>query len=253
MTSHRSYLFIARVAFLALVTTAAFAGRLGIGGGGSRGFGAGVGFRSPGFGAGVGFRSPGFGAGVGFRSPGLRAYGGGVTLGYLPRGYAAYHYGGASWYFGGGYWYRPWGGGFAAFHPPIGLCIPFLPLGYITHYYGGMPYYWFDDVYYTQASSGGYVVANPPVYAPVYPPAERPSAAASPDGMVGDALMISPKAGQSDDRMKADRQAARDYAMDESGFDPSRSDPADPGTARARRAYLRAMKSYLEERGYSVN
>jgi hypothetical protein len=64
--------------------------------------------------------------------------------------------------------------------------------------------------------------------------------------------MIIPKEGQKEDKMVADRQQARRYAMDKSGYDPQRSDPSDPGTPRARQAYLKALKSYLEDRGYSV-
>lgn len=43
------------------------------------------------------------------------------------------------------------------------------------------------------------------------------------------------------------------FAENRAGYDPARSDPNDPGTPRARQSYLRALKSYLEERGYSVD
>jgi hypothetical protein len=67
-----------------------------------------------------------------------------------------------------------------------------------------------------------------------------------------DAMVIIPRHGQSDDKILADRRDAQRYAAAQSRYDPARSDPADPGTPRARQSYLRAMKSYLENRGYSV-
>ena len=84
------------------------------------------------------------------------------------------------------------------------------------------------------------------------PAAPAPSGTASPNNAPADALLIIPKEGQNEQKMQADRQNAQRYAAEESGFDPAHSDASDPGTPRARRAYFRAMKSYLEERGYSV-
>jgi len=175
--------------------------------------------------------------------------GAGLPVRALPAGCATYRFGGSPWFFGGGIWYRPWGFGYGAFYPPVGLALAMLPLGYLTYYYSGVPYYWYNDVYYVDAPSGGYLVADPPMSAPAAPP---PREAASPASAPADALLIIPKEGQNEQKMMADRQNAQRYAMDESGFDPARSDPNDPGTPRARRAYFRAMKSYLEERGYSV-
>ena len=195
---------------------------------------------------------------------GYRGFGGGMVR-VLPGGCATYRFGGSPWYFGGGIWYRPWGAGFAAFYPPVGLCLAALPFGYLTYYYGGVPYYYYQDVYYTDAPTGGYMVAEPPAGAEaprlaapppqgaaLSAPAPAPSAAASPNNAPADALLIIPKEGQNEQKMQTDRQNAQRYAMEESGFDPAHSDAADPGTPRARRAYFRAMKSDLEERGYSV-
>ena len=226
MAIPRSFITTLRFSALALAASAAFAG-----GGWMRGVGAvhGGAFRSA-------PRSSVLGAG-------LRA--GGGTLRVLPRGYAAFPYRGRSWYFGGGHWYRPWGGGYAPFYPPIGLCIPFLPMGCTTFYFSNVPYYYYDDVYYTQDPSGGYLVTNPP------PGREATQRPASPDPSL-DALLIIPQAGQSEEKMLADRAKAQEYARDETDYDPAASDPSDPGTPRARKAYLRALKSYLEDLGYSV-
>jgi hypothetical protein len=241
MTSPRQFLALASLATLVCAATPAFAQhgawfRGGSGGGrmeGSRGS------------YGGGYRGSSWGDSRGF------SYGASVRVGGLPRGYATYSYRGADWYFGAGRWYRPWRGGYMAFYPPIGLCLPLLPLGYMTYYYGGMPYYYYEDVYYTSAPTGGYMVADPPpeAEAPRRPsqPAPRPA-----DAAALDALLIIPKAGQSEEKMLADRKEAQRYAMEESRYDPGRSDASDPGTPRARQAYLRAMRSYLETRGYSV-
>jgi hypothetical protein len=191
----------------------------------------------------------------GFRGAGpvrLGIYGGirgGGMVRALPMGCVSYRFGGAPWFYGGGIWYRPWGLGYAPFYPPVGLCLAALPFGYMTYYYSGVPYYYYQDVYYTDAPSGGYMVTEPPVAEPEYAQPSRPAPASDP---AADALLIIPKQGQDEKKMQADRQNAKAYAVDESGYDPARADASDPGTPRARRAYLRAMKAYLEERGYSV-
>lgn len=169
----------------------------------------------------------------------------------LPRGYVTYRYRGAPWFFHGGSWYRPWRGGFRGGYPPVGLYIPLLPLGYMAFWFGGVPYYSYEGVYYTDAPSGGYVVAAPP---PEEEGARQPAQPKieSPDSAALDALLIIPKEGQNEEKMVADRKEAQRYAMEKSRYDPAYSDPSDPGAPRARQAYLRAMRSYLEERGYSV-
>jgi hypothetical protein len=131
-------------------------------------------------------------------------------------------------------------------------------MGYATFWFGGVPYYNYDDVYYADAPSGGYVVVDPPPETgrqesgkPAQPKSETPDAGHV-DAAALDALLIIPKKGQSEEQMVTDRKEAQLYALDKSGYDPTHSDPSDPGTPRARQAYLRAMRSYLEERGYSV-
>lgn len=176
----------------------------------------------------------------------------------LPRGHAVYHYRGAPYYFHRGFWYEPWRGGFRGIYPPIGLSLAFLPEGYASFWFGGVPYYSYEDVYYTDAPSGGYIVADPPPEtgriessAPISPKAGSPDVGHV-DAAALDALLIIPKKGQSEDQMVTDRKEAQRYALGKSGYDPNHSDPQDPGTPRARQAYLRDMRSYLEERGYSV-
>jgi hypothetical protein len=64
--------------------------------------------------------------------------------------------------------------------------------------------------------------------------------------------VIIPRNGQTEAKILADRQAAQRFASNQAGYDPAHSDPADPGTPRARQSYLRAMKGYLENQGYTV-
>jgi hypothetical protein len=199
------------------------------------GFRGGYGYRGGFYGRPGWYGGPRWGWGPGFFVPGL------------PLGCLTLSFGGAAWYYGGGYWYRPYGVGYVVDLPPAGIVIPALPYGYTTFVYGGVSYYCADDVYYT-AAPGGYVVTAPPPGRENLP-GPQPG---SPDAAALDALVIIPKQGQSEDRILADRREAQRYAAAQSRYDPARSDPTDPGTPRARQSYLRAMKSYLERRGYSV-
>jgi hypothetical protein len=165
-------------------------------------------------------------------------------------GFPGYHYHGGPWYYGSAGWYGPWPGDYYGFYPPIGFSISILPFGFSTYWWGDVPYYYYGGVYYTDAPSGGYTVAQPPPERDAemtQPPTGTPDAAAL------DALLISPLKGQTEEQMKLDRTNAQRFARSKSGYDPAHSDSSDPGTPRARQAYLRAMKSYLEGRGYSVN
>ena len=217
MASHRTLPTILRCTALALAATAAFAGGWHSGAPGLRG-----------------------------GAHGTVRFGG--TMRVLPRGYATYRWGGNPYYFHGGFWYRPWRGAYLGCYPPIGLFLDVLPMGYTVYTYGGVRYYDYEDVYYTDGPSGGYVVADPP---PDRAPRATPPPPPSSDPAI-DALIIVAKEGQTPEKMKADRAAAQRHAMQKSGYDPAYSDPSDPGTPRARRAYLRAMRNYLEARGYSV-
>lgn len=229
---------IIRFAALSLIACSAFAGQPWFRGGGSAGRGGGF-HSGGGYHSGGGFRvNPG-----GFHgSPGLRVYG---SVGVLPRGYATYRWGGSPYYMHGGLWYRPWRGAYLGCYPPIGLYLDILPFGFTTAFYGGVRYYSYEDVYYTDSPAGGYMVADPP---------EREEARrAAPALPEHDALLVSPKEGQSAEKMKADRADAQRHARKVSGYDPAFSDPSDPGTPRARRAYQKALRSYLEDRGYTVD
>lgn len=163
---------------------------------------------------------------------------------YLPHGYLSYTWHGSPWYCHAGLWYRPWRGAYISCYPPVGLWLDVLPIGFTSVWFGGTPYYCYENVYYVQSDRGGYTVVDPP--------AEAAAPAPSPDGAALDALLITPKEGQSQERMRADRREAQARAIARSGYDPAYTDPGDPGTPRARRTYLRILREELEKRGYSV-
>jgi hypothetical protein len=208
----------------------------------------------PRFHGGYGYGGHGYGYGYrGYGYPGRfygwHGWGPGYYFPVLPVGCLALSFGGAAWYYGGGYWYRPSGVGFVLDLPPVGLVVPVLPPGCTTLVLGGVTYYCANDVYYTAVPSGqGYVVAAPPPGAAT--PAPPPG---SPDAAALEALVIIPRNGQKEAQILADRRDAQAFASRQARYDPAHSDPAAPGTPRARQAYLRAMKAYLESHGYTVD
>ena len=191
-----------------------------------------------------GFRGPTFG-----RARWRGAWGPGFFFPAVPLGCVTLTFGGALWYYGDGFWYRPWDAGCLADYPPAGIAVPSLPPGCATYSEGGVVYYSAHGVTYTAAPGGGYVVVKPPpgrVALPLQPPPGSPDAAAL------DALVTLPRNGQSEAAMLADRREAQLFATNRTGYDPARSDPDDPGTPRARKAFLNTMRTYLEGRGYTV-
>lgn len=184
------------------------------------------------------YGGPRWGWGVGFYLP------------VLPLGCVSIAFGGGYWYYGGGYWYQPSGAGFVVAYPPPGIMVTALPPGCVPFTYGGVTYYTANSVYYTAAPGGsGYIVSQAPPEQAV--PVNQP-APGTPDAEALDALVVIPHNGQDEAKALADRRDAQRYAMNHTGYDPARSDASDPGTPRARQAYLKSLKSYLEARGYTV-
>ncbi len=165
----------------------------------------------------------------------------GVYVPALPRDRRVVVHRNTRYYFHGGAWYRPWGSRFVVVAPPIGLFVPFLPPFYTTVWVSRVPYYYSNDVYYTHYRDGYVVVA---------PPKEDPSQTPPP----ADELFIYPRQGQSEQQQADDRFACHQWAVEQTGFDPTR--PAD-GAADARQKkdradYQRAMGACLDGRGYTV-
>jgi hypothetical protein len=159
--------------------------------------------------------------------------------GFVPGGWNGYH----AW--GGGYWH----GGFwprCYFNPGFAWFLPVLPFGYATFWWGGMPYYYWNNLYYSWSpADNGYVVTDPP------PVAGSDATESSSDGTYGGAadVYLYPRSGQSDAQTQNDRYECHSWAVNQTGFDPTRSSQQSSGSAAD---YRRAMIACLDARGYSA-
>jgi hypothetical protein len=192
----------------------------------------------------------GFG-GVGHVGGGAVGHAGGFG-GYRGGGYGGYrggYYGGwrGGWY--GGYrgWYGgyyPWAWGAAGLG--LGLYFATLPYYYSTYWYGGIPYYYANNTYYVwNGTVGQYETVSPPAGAPTQ---ASPANAAGPQGTSD--LIAYPKNGQSQDQLGKDKFECHQWAVSQTGFDPTQ---VGGGAAPANRSdYFRAQAACLEGRGYSV-
>ena len=186
-----------------------------------------------------------------------------------------YWHGGTAWvggYWHGYYWPHVW------FYPGYSWFLPVLPLGYATFWWGGVPYYYWNNLYYTwNPANSGYVVTDPPPAAgdntPIDPnaaydqgqggyeqtqpppaPAEAPAAAPAPyngqapsGGSAGDVYLY-PRNGQSEAQQQNDRYECHGWAVNQTGFDPTRGGAQSGSEAE----YRRAMIACLDARGYSA-
>ena len=172
-----------------------------------------------------------------------------------------------------GYWVRPWGprwephywgGGYwgGRFWPHVYLGWDFpwflatLPIGYSTYWWGGVPYYYTQGVYYVwNPDYGQYVVSDPPpVTGAVEEGAAPPPGAQQPSGDTRGAmsLFVYPKNGQSQQQTDSDRYQCHQWAVGQTGFDPTNTaNPSQASTATPQN-YKRAVTACLEARGYSV-
>lgn len=170
----------------------------------------------------------------------------GYVYGSLPRGYVNVHYHGSPYYYRGGSWYRPYGPRYVVVAPPIGIGVGFLPPFYTTVWFGGMPYYYADQTYYMwRPERREYVVTQPP--------SGQPSQVGGPSAGNTD-VYVYPKNGQNESQQSTDRYECHAWAVQQSGFDPTRpSGGVAESDIEARRAdYRRAEGACLEGRGYSV-
>lgn len=165
----------------------------------------------------------------------------GAVVGDLPSRYHTIIFGGLPYYFGDGYWYRPWGSSFVVVAPPVGIVVPLLPDGYVTLNLGDSVYYRYDDVYYMRRDDG-YIVVDPPAQGEVQAPAARPH----------DDLYVYPRQGQNERQQRNDRFECHDWAVGQTGYDPTLVGGGTGYSASRRADYLRAMSACLEGRGYTV-
>ena len=170
----------------------------------------------------------------------------GYVYGSLPRGYVNVHYHGSPYYYRGGAWYRPYGPRYVVVAPPFGIGVGFLPPYYTTVWFGGMPYYYADQTYYMwRPERREYVVTQPPN--------GQPSQVGSSSSSNAD-LYVYPKNGQSESQQSTDRYECHAWAVQQSGFDPTKpgGGVAESDIDARRADYRRAEGACLEGRGYSV-
>src|SRR6185503_2495139 len=137
----------------------------------------------------------------------------GYVYGSLPRGYVNVHYHGSPYYYRGGAWYRPYGPRFVVVAPPIGIGVGFLPPFYTTVWFGGVPYYYADQTYYMwRPERREYVVTDPPAG----------NGRVREQGSGSDEIFVYPKNGQSEERQSTDRYECHSWAVEKTGFDPTR-------------------------------
>jgi hypothetical protein len=168
----------------------------------------------------------------------------GYVVGGLPYGYTTVTRWGSPYYYGAGAWYRPYGPRFVVVAPPLGLVVPYLPPYYTTVVVGGVPYYCAGDTYYQSVAGGYAVVAAPQGYE------------AGPQSVADyeDDIFVYPRRGQSESRQSDDRYECHRWAVDQTGFDPTRAleGAQEESGSGTRSDYQRAMTACLEGRGYTV-
>jgi hypothetical protein len=129
-----------------------------------------------------------------------------------------------------------------------------LPLGYTTLWWSGVPYYYWRGVYYVWSPDyDEYVVTDPP---PLAGPGEAAGAAPAAPPAGGDrgamSLYVYPKNGQSEQQTASDRYACHEWAVGQTGFDPTDPSRNTNATTATPANYKRAITACLEARGYSV-
>jgi hypothetical protein len=124
----------------------------------------------------------------------------------------------------------------------LGLYFATLPYYYSTYWWGGVPYYYANYTYYRW---------NPGMdqYETVAPPAGIQTQSGPQEPARSD-LIVYPKNGQSQEVLGKDKFECHQWAVSQTGFDPTQPGG---GTAPGNRSnYLRAQAACLEGRGYSV-
>ncbi len=150
---------------------------------------------------------------------------------------------GSRYYFHDGAWFRAHSGGhFVVVAPPIGLFVNFLPPYYATVWVRGVPYYYANNIYYSHYADG---------YRVVEPPEENAVSQTPPPA---DQLFIYPRHGQNEKQQADDRYQCHVWAVDQTGFDPTRPQTGSSTEQRNDKHadYQRALAACLDGRGYTV-
>jgi hypothetical protein len=198
------------------------------------------GFTRPGFNSRPSFdRRPGFDHRAGFHN--------GRGFAYRPGFGPHRHWHGGYW--NGAFWPRTF------YRSSFVTFWPVLPVGCQTFYFGGVPYYYYDSIYYTWSPARyGYVVTDPP---PSAVPAEEDAGSAvveqADDDSGGSAsIYVYPRNGQSEEQTAQDRYECHQWAVSQTGYDPTTSTPETQSSPTADDDYRRALVACLDARGYSA-
>lgn len=145
------------------------------------------------------------------------------------------------YFYADGFFLEPYLGAYIVVGAPIGARVPYLPAGYVSFFIGPRRYFFVNATYYLwDPWDLDYLVVDKPSGAEA---AMGEGQAGEPDG-----LFVYPAEGQSEEQMRQDRYECHEWAVRQTGFDPTL---AAPGT-RGQSDYRRAMKACLEARGYKV-
>jgi|WetSurMetagenome_2_1015567.scaffolds.fasta_scaffold506280_1 hypothetical protein len=125
-----------------------------------------------------------------------------------------------------------------------------------SYYYPPPSYYYPPPAYYYPPPANSY---PPPAYN--YPPQGEAKQAPPQGGQItggqttGAQIFIYPRQNQTDQQLVTDRNECHNWAMDKTGYDPTKPPPADmPATEINQKSsdYHRALGACLEGRGYSM-
>lgn len=158
----------------------------------------------------------------------------------LPSSFVALSVGGVGFYYSSGTFYRPFGHDYLVVPAPIGAVVYSPPPFTRTVYVGPRRYFYGYNAWYGwDAPRRAYVVVDP-VQSGI-PEKERAS--------VDTTVYAYPTHGQSAEQADRDRYECYQWAVQQTGFDPSRSDNQEATHAED---YLRANSACLSGRGYAV-
>lgn len=162
----------------------------------------------------------------------------------LPNHHSTIRFHNVPYHYNRGVWYHNSGPGFVVVAPPVGVIAPMLPPYYSTVWYRGIPYYYGNNTYYVwQPQRDGYMVVEPPTALVNQQPT-----------LLSSELYVYPKLGQSKEQQSDDRFECHKWAVQETGYDPSKPQEniSNKELSNQREKYQRAIKACLDGKGYSV-
>ena len=152
------------------------------------------------------------------------------------------HSGGHHGYGWGGHHGYGWGGGGSygsygayGFYGALPAFATVLTIGALTYWVA-------DGIYYRAVPAGGYEVVPAPVGA------AQPAAAVA----YANRMFIYPSNAQSKEQQATDEYQCHQWAVGQTGFDPSLAGAAGPTDQESRQDYRRAQAACLDGRGYTV-